>query len=128
MDQSLVEKENVCPLISVENSEKGFKKHNSKNRSVFTQKNTNKQKEEDKSTGIPNVKSQIVPNKKISSFRLLIGKNLLRDQESQLDNGDISRSKPVMYKEIEFDFSKVKSMAMDVFNGKTFLLIISIYF
>jgi hypothetical protein len=119
-DRSLTDKENLCPFVSVENSEKGNTKSGFQNRSVFTQKNLNKQKEGDKSTGIPKKNPLHIPNKKISSFKLLIGKNLLsgREQESVTDHGEGIRPKHIIYKEIEFDFSKVKSMAMDVFNGK----------
>ena len=119
-DRSIDEKENCCPLVFVENSEKECIENSVQNRPVFTQKNLNKQKGENKSTGIPKKKPLHIPNKKISSFKLLIGKNLLsgRDQESLIDNGDIVRPQHVIYKEIEFDFSKVKSIAMDMFNGK----------
>lgn len=123
-DRSHTDKENHCPFVSVENSEKGNIKSGINNKSVFTQKNLNKHKEEDKSTGIPNKNPLHVPNKKISSFKLILGKNLLsgREHDSLMDNPDLTRAKHIVYKEIEFDFSKVKSMAMDVFNGKCYYL------
>lgn len=73
--------------------------------SVFTQKTAKARRNEDKSTGLSRVGSGPVPTKTISSFRVLAGRPCGADAGG--------------FRDIEFDFSRVKAMAMDVFNGRT---------
>lgn len=104
--------------IFASESERNIINRENETHTVITQKN--KDCQEDKSTGISRVQKHIhIPNKKISSFRLIMGKshNMSRERESVKDKEDVSQQKD-LFKEIEFDFSKVKSVAMDVFTGK----------
>lgn len=111
-DASCAEKENMGPPQSVENSHRNTCK--SKTQSIFTQKNLNKHVKEDKSTGVSRVQPAHVPSKTISSFRVLTkGGATGREMEPSE-----ARTK-TRFREIEFDFAKVKSVAMDVFNGKS---------
>ena len=117
----LSEKENRCNLESVENSRQANFVGEPKTKSVFTAKNGEKCADENKSTGVSRGQRRSdFPNKKISAFDILSNKSHLqvRDFESVVDAGDTSTAKKnISYKEIKFDFSRVKSVALDVFNG-----------
>lgn len=102
------DKDNACLVGSIESSQRNAAKTGSL--SVLTQKQCNKPAKEDKSTGVSRVQPAHVPSKTISSFRVLAkGGALARETEA----GEKSQ-----FRDIEFDFAKVKSVAMDVFNGK----------
>ena len=128
-DRSLADKENKVNLDSIENSKNRNMGKDPQSKSVFTQKNKKRCPEGDKSTGNSRVQSQMnVPRNKISSFRIMLGKSPMtgKDQDSGQDNPDFCPQKVSIFKEIEFDFSRVKSVAMDVFNG-TFIFFIFIF-
>ena len=99
------------PIFKADSIENNFKKDET--RSVFTQKNGKKMKE-DKSTGISQMKKRVDLPNNISSFKLILGKSQGLCRENEIEN---SQTK-INFKEIEFDFSRVKSVAMDVFTGK----------
>ena len=120
MDQSGADKENKCNLGSIENSRQTNFIGEPKTKSVFTVKNGEKCADENKSTGISRVqKRSHFPHKKISAFDILSNRSHLqvRDFESVLDHGESTVKKSISYREIKFDFSRVKSVALDVFNG-----------
>lgn len=108
-DRSLKGNSKIFGSNSIENN---LKKNET--RTVFTQKNAKKENE-DKSTGISQVRKRVdIPNN-ISSFKLILGKSQMLSKENEISEDTQNKLK---FKEIEFDFSKVKSVAMDVFTGK----------
>lgn len=125
-ERSFFDKDNKINLNSMENSKQTNFITDPRTKSVFTIKNVKKIEDENKSTGISQMhKRPNIPNSKISAFDITLNKpqNLIQGTESLAEGSNKTLKKPILYKNIEFDFSKVKSIALDVFNGTPYPLI-----
>jgi hypothetical protein len=125
-ERSCYDKENKINLKSIESSRHANFIADPHTKSVFTIKNVKKIEDENKSTGISQMQKRLnIPNNKISAFNVTLSKvqNLLKESDSLGEGSETTLKKPTIYKEIQFDFSKVKSIALDVFNGKSSLYI-----